>query len=533
MLTKEWKPHKKQELFAGLPDSIFEAMYGGAAGGGKSDLLVMLPVLRGFHKNPYFKGILFRRTYPELETEIIGRSREWYPHFGGQYHEEKRRWVFGSGAVIRFGHMEYENDVRKYDTDEYQFAAFDELTSFTEFQYKYFVNSRMRTRKSSNLPVIVRSGTNPGNVGHAWVRGYFVEPAPWGTIILDRRTTLKRIFIQCLLKDNPHIDPNYVNRLMALPEAERRAKLDGDWYTFEGQVFTDWRENNIPGEPEHALHVIKPFPIPDWWTRIISVDWGFNAFTVGLWGALSPNDRLFLYREYAQKGKKTSEWASEIGKLSDSERFSRAVLCRSAWQNRGEDDIIMADKARKYSNIEFEEAKNDRIHGKLLLQEYLRWTAKPQSKNINGEFSNEAAQRIMRIQGLDAYKDYVTSFEPEVPETNLPKLQVFENCVEFRKCIPLCIYGKKTPDGKPSEDVKEFDGDDPYDCARYMVEEADTLLGQLREEGDQRKVIGAVLESFEKTKDWTSLHRQMEHIEAMKADKEIIPVRRFHSRRIQ
>src|SRR5690242_16322545 len=100
MTPLEFKPHKKQESFLSIPDSIFEAMYGGAAGGGKSDILVMLPLLRRFHESPYFKGIIFRRTYPELESEIIARSRKWYPHFGGVYHEEKRRWTFPSGAIM-------------------------------------------------------------------------------------------------------------------------------------------------------------------------------------------------------------------------------------------------------------------------------------------------------------------------------------------------------------------------------------------------------------------------------------------------
>lgn len=532
-LTKIWEPHKKQALFTSLPDSIFEGLYGGAAGGGKSDELVMLPMVRKFHESPYFKGIIFRRTYPELESEIIMRSREWYPHFGGTYNEEKRRWTFASGAVMRFGHCEYEQDIRKYDSDEYSYGAFDELTSFTEFQYRYFIGTRMRNKSSSNLPVIVRSGTNPGNIGHAWVRARFIEPAPWGTIMADKLTGLKRIFIQCLLKDNPHIDPNYVNRLMSLPEAERRAKLDGDWYTFEGQVFTDWRETHFPGEPLHAIHVIKPFNIPDWWTRILSVDWGYNAFTIGLWGALSPNDRLYFYREYAQKNKKVIEWASEIGNLSQGEQFARAVLCRSAWQNRGEDDLVIAEKATKYSGIEFAEAKNDRIQGKLALQEFMRWTPKPPSKNIYGNYSADLANEILRKHGIDAYKDYLKSYEPEEPETNLPKLQVFEQCQEFRKVIPLCIYDKKnSTTNKPSEDVKEFEGDDPYDAGRYLVMEADQLLGELKLEGDRRKKIGSVIENFEKTKDYTTLHRQMERLEAEAEFEDVKPIKRFHRTRV-
>jgi hypothetical protein len=529
LATKTWKPHKKQELFSSLPDSIFEAMYGGAAGGGKSDELVMLPVTRGFHQSPYFKGIIFRRTYPELESEIILRSKDWYPHFGGTYNEERRRWTFGSGSIMQFGHCEHENDIRKYDTSEYQYCAFDELTSFTEFQYKYFVGSRLRSKQSSNLPVIARSGTNPGNIGHKWVRKYFVEPAPWGTIIRDSRSSLKRIFIQCLVRDNPHIDINYINRLMMLPEAERRAKLDGDWYTFEGQVFSDFRENPIPGEPENALHVVEPFDIPSWWIRLLAVDWGKRAYTCGLWGALSPNDRLYIYREYAQKNKRVVEWASEIGQMSQGESLRRVVLCRSAWQDRGEDEYIIADKFKRYSGLEAAPAKNDRIQGKLTLEEYIRWTQKPPSTIQRTDFNPDEAARIMRQMGIQAYQDYVKSFEPEEPETNLPKLQVLKGRAPvFVETIPLCIYGKNNNIGKPSEDVQEFEGDDPYDTGRYLVMEADDLIGEMRSLGEEHSRVGKAVETLEKSGDMTSYYRAMEAIERKNKDKNPSPVRKYH-----
>jgi hypothetical protein len=180
-----WKPFKRQSEFLALPDTIFEGMYGGAAGGGKSEALLNLPLIREFINHPRFKGILFRRTYPELESELILRSENQglYSACGGKYNKEKKRWTFPSGAVMQFGHLEYDSDVRKYDTAEYNYIGFDELTSFTEYMYLYMF-SRCRS-SSPKLPAIVRSGTNPGNIGHGWVRARFVEPAPYGTLIVD------------------------------------------------------------------------------------------------------------------------------------------------------------------------------------------------------------------------------------------------------------------------------------------------------------------------------------------------------------
>src|SRR4030095_11891883 len=100
--AKSWRPFARQEEFLSLPDTIFEALYGGAAGGGKSECLLLFPIARGFYRHPKFKGIIFRRTYPELEKEIILRSLDWYPAAGGKYSDEKKRWTFPSGAIIQF-----------------------------------------------------------------------------------------------------------------------------------------------------------------------------------------------------------------------------------------------------------------------------------------------------------------------------------------------------------------------------------------------------------------------------------------------
>lgn len=533
MPDKVWRPHKRQEIFSSLPDSIFEALYGGAAGGGKSEELIMLPIIRGFYKEPRFKGILFRRTFPELESEIIVRSREWYPLTGAKFNEEKKRWQFPSGAIMQFGHVEYEADVRKYDTAEYNYMAFDELTSFTESQYIYLSRTRCRS-SSSKLPAIVRSATNPGNIGHAWVRDLFISPAPNGTLIVDKKTGLKRIFIQSFAEDNPFLmenDPSYVNRLESLPEAEKQAKRYGHWDTFAGQVFSDYREvpNTDKGEPENACHLIEPFKIPDWWLKFLAIDWGYTAMTYALWGALSPDDRLYLYREYSIKEAKTSTWATEIGQLSEGEKYTDIVLCRSAWQNRGE-ELTQQENFTKYSGLIARQADNDRIAGKLLIQEYLRWREKPKRKIVqNDTYDHNMAARILRNQGLDAYKSYLISFEPEKPERSLPKIQIFPDLLQLRRCLPLCIYDKKSNiTNKPAEDVREFDGDDPYDTLRYEVSAVDNYLGSLKNEGQQREKVNEIIEKFQRSGDWNALYRGMEKVEQITSSRDPKPVGRYH-----
>lgn len=526
-----WKPHKRQEQFASLPDTIFEALYGGAAGGGKSELLLMLPVVRGWYKEPRFKGIIFRRTFPELESEIIVRSRDWYSLAGGKYNEEKKRWIFPSGALMQFGHVEYESDTRKYDTAEYNYMAFDELTSFTQGQYIYLSRTRCRS-SSSRLPALVRSATNPGNIGHAWVRDHFITPAPKGTIIIDKQTKLKRIFIQSFAEDNPYLmsnDPQYVARLESLPEAERQAKRYGSWDSFEGQVFSDYREMPAEGEPENANHICEPFNIPSWWLRFLAIDWGYSAMTIALWGALSSDDRLYIYREYAIKEAKTSTWATEVGNYCVGESYRDIVLCRSAWQQRGE-EATQQEQFTKYSGLIARQADNDRISGKLVLQEYLRWKEAPARKASQADivYSADRAQYILRTQGSEAYDRYLKSFRVVQEDAILPRLQIFPDCKELRRCIPLCIYDKKSNSTeKPAEDVREFAGDDPYDAIRYLAMAVNRYLGGLKDEGAARRKENEVIEALQKTKDWTEYYRKMSILESSQTPT-IQPIRRIH-----
>lgn len=517
-LQKSWKPFPRQEEFLSLPDSIFEGLYGGAAGGGKSECLLLFPIARGFYKHPRFKGIIFRRTYPELEKEIILRSQEWYPATGAKYNDEKKRWTFPSGAIMQFGHAEYEQDVRKYDTTEYNYMAFDELTSFTEFQYTYLTLSRCRS-SSPELPSIVRSGTNPGNVGHAWVRRRFIESGPYGSILLDPVTKTKRIFIQSLCTDNPHIDPGYINRLGGLPEAERRAKRDGDWWFFAGQVFDDWREEPLSDEPPNAKHVIEPFPIPLYWPRLLSVDWGYQAMTIALWAAISPDLRTYVYREFSCKQQKIAQWASEIGKLNGGEALVDAVICKSAYQTRG-DEFTIAEQFEQHSGISIRPADNDRIAGLILMRESIRWKQKIDRKILpNDSYSQEYATEILRKFGTAAYHQYLESFQPSAEEKNLPCLQVFSNCVELRKCIPLCVY-----DDKRTDDIAEFNGDDPYDACRYLVVAADNYK-RPNPEADYQRKRAEVIYQRETSGDETRFYRQMEALERANVNNFTKPVR--------
>lgn len=514
--VKEFLPHAKQKMFFEIPDSVFEALYGGSAGSGKSDALVLLPLMRNFHIKPRFKGLILRRTYPELEKEVIIRSKDWYPKAGATYNEQKRLWTFPSGAHIFFGYCEREADIRKYDSAEYNYVGFDELTSFTETMYKYITLTRIRT-SDPLLPTIARSATNPGNVGHAWAKKHFVDPAPPGKIILDKKSGIKRIFIQALPTDNPYLDPNYVNRLRALNDPnEIKAKLEGSWDVYEGQVFNDFRALRTSDEPENACHVVEPFEIPSWWPRIFALDWGFSAMTYGLWGALSPDNRLYLYREYSCTEKKISDWAADVKIANNNEAIDSCVICRSSWQNRGE-EMLLADQFAKITGMRPSLPNNDRIAGKLKIQDFLRWKQKPTTHFATNEFDALEANFVLRNKGQKAYEDYLRLSKPEEKNEVLPRLQIFSNLKLLIDTIPRCIYEKPNPTtGKVAEDVAEFKGDDPYDTLRYIILLADSMTNRATRESEFRAAKAEILQAMEQTQDMNTFYQRMAHLEHTK-----------------
>jgi hypothetical protein len=531
-IARQWKPFKKQQDFLKVPFSIFEVLYGGAAGGGKSDAAVIMPLYYGFHLQPNYKGITLRRTLPDLEQEIINRSHQWYAPAGGRYIEKKKRWVFPSGAMEVFGHAEHKEDIRRYDSVEYNKACFEEATHFLEFQYLYFIASRVRTADSS-LPAIVRNTSNPGNVGHAFFRRRFVDPDPAGyKIIKDLRTGQKRIYIPAKLTDNDILmasDPLYIRRLELLPEAEKRAKLYGDWYTFEGQVFIDFRPDGpFPGEPENANHVIPPFEVPEWWPKIATIDWGHQAQTILHVLAVAPDQRVYVIAELAFEKTLISTWGTEIGKFLDSfKNVIKVKLDANAFSSQGE-PLTIAEQFQSYSGYTPEPAdkgKGSRVSGKILLQEYLRWTPRPARKIIFGEFNELVAERILRNLGTEKYYDYLNLFAPEPEEGDIPKLQIFNTCKRLIECIPLCIYD---PDNV--EDVKEFNGDDPYDNIRYGLREIERYKTASVAKWKEIQALNKIVKNLEKDGNMTRFYRQMEKMEA--ANEEIGAVQRWTRRRV-
>lgn len=529
---RDWRPNPKQELFLSLPTTIKEAILGGGAGTGKSDTLLIYPLVWKWHENPRFKQVFMRRTFPELRNEIVPRSRELYLKFGASFNKSDMAWTFprldqygsgakNNGAMIYLGHCEDETDVAKYDSMEINLFTPDELTSYTEYIYLYIGFTRVRT-SDPTLPAIIRGAAMTGGVGHTFCKKRFVDPYKDAGLdpysfppkVIVGRGGNKRIYIHSTLVDNPHVDPGYAQSLDALPEAERKAKKFGDWDAYLGSVFDEFRDRKYPDEPENALHVIEPFNIPSWWPKIVIGDWGFAAMTWIGFAAISPHGRVYIYREMFWKKTKIEEWAPQVKYFIDKEEPKVIKFCKSAGQDRGQEHTIQQQISSALGrNIELtNNSPGSRIATKQLLHEYLRWKVRNIPENEKPVYNEELAFRIWRIRGEEAHREYMKQFSPMPVEDNLPKLQIFNNCPVLVSAIKMCSYDKPK-NNKPAEDVAEFDGDDPYDGARYIVDAADKFFAESADEWKKVQKQQAIADELANNQDFTMFHRRMEKLE--------------------
>ena len=420
-----------------------EALYGGAAGGGKSDALVM-EALRQVHI-PHYKGLILRKTFPQL-SELIDKTLNYYPRAfpKAKYNGGSHTWTFPSGAKIIFGAMQYTKDRTKYQGQAYDFIAFDELTHFTFEEYSYLFS-----RNRPNGPgtrVYVRSTANPGGVGHGWVKERFLTAgAPMKTIWEDveidfpdgrrEKRRKSRIFVPSSVFDNPALlrnDPDYVTRLASMPEAERRALLYGDWDSFSGQVFTEWRNDSGHYADRLGTHVIDPFRIPEGWTVWCALDWGYSRpFSVG-WYAVDHDRRLYRVREYYGCS----------GTPNMGLRMEPGEVARTIRRIESEDPNLRGRTIHRVGDPAIWGSDGTESIGALMERERVYWE-KGDHARIDGK---------MQVHHRLAFD-----------EGGVPMLYVFSTCKHFIRTVPNLVY-----DQANVEDI-DTDGEDHiYDELRYV-----------------------------------------------------------------
>ena len=381
---------KKQQKF--INATATEVLFGGAAGGGKSYGQIVDALLFAL-KYPGSKQLILRRTFSELDKSIIRTSLMLYPREIYHYNSSSHIGRFTNGSYIDFGYCANENDVNQYQSAEYDVIRFDELTHFTEFQYIYLIS---RIRGSNGYPKQIKCSTNPGSVGHQWVKARFVDPAPPNTEFIGDGG-LSKIFIPSLLNDNTFLmtsDPTYRARLEALPERDKKALLYGDWNIFDGQYFPEFDRN---------VHVCRAFEIPKEWRRYRAFDYGLDRLAC-YWIAIDSTRTVYVYKELCESDLPISTACERINAMTDENEEIYITLAPPDMFSRSQESGRSKASLFNEYGVTVTKSSNDREAGWLAIKELLKTDA-------NG----------------------------------ISRLVIFENCVELIKCLPALQVDPKKP----------------------------------------------------------------------------------------
>lgn len=437
-----WEPQPGPQSLAVAAQFVTELMFGGARGGGKSDYLLG-DFLQDIDLGDKWRGIIFRRSYPELE-ELITRAKQMYAPYGAIYKVADKTFVFPSGATLKMRHVESESDCDKYQGHQYTWIGWDELTNWPDL--KSYKKIKACLRSAHGVPYKrIRCSANPGGVGHHAVKNYFVDPHPTGMELIETTDedgfTTTRMFIPSKVQDNKILlanDPGYVARLREIGSPELvRAWLEGDWSVITGAYF-----------PEFSLqkHVLKPFKIPAHWMRFRSMDWGSATPFANLWhavvseayeledGRYLPAGALVTYRElYGWNGTpnvglrwSATRVAQEIKRAETGDNITYGVIDPSAYSNQSGPSHA---ERMATEGVLFRKADNNRIGGWDMVRD-----------------------RLCGIEG-DPEKDY---------GVGQPMWYVFSTCVHIIRTLPALQHDLNDP-----EDCDTDGEDHAPDALRY------------------------------------------------------------------
>jgi hypothetical protein len=423
-----YNPFPRQHEFHTSPAKY--RLFGGAAGPGKTKALLWEAISQAINV-PGSDSLLLRRTYPELESSLLAYFRRDVPRsFYRKYNESKHIVTWKNGSTTRFGHCRNENDVYAYQGAEFLFIGVDELTHFTLKQWQ-FLTSRNRCPVRGSRANMA-GATNPGNIGHAWVKALWVDHAPPpGFDRPELYDASDYDFVRARITDNPIYanDAAYRRTLEVLPEHLRRAFLDGDWNVFAGQYFDVFDVGRHTARPEDIR--LEP-----WWPRWISIDWGFKHDSAVYWHCAVPaniaadrfsqspvtshqSPRIVTYREFVQSGLSPRMLAQAIAERSGRERISEVFLSPDAFAHRTSESSIAEQL------------------GEVLSVNGLPRPAAADDDRIGGW------QLMYQLLESDAWV-------------------ITDNCARLIDSLPILVR-----DEDRVEDIRKADGDDAADAARY------------------------------------------------------------------
>lgn len=430
-LPWQWAFHSEARA-ADKEDGPVDIGTGGARGPGKSHAVLSQVALDDCQRVARLKCLFLRQTAvasKESFDDLIDKVVLGHVPF------ERANSIlkFPNGSKVVLGGFKDEKDIDKYIGIEYDVIIVEELNQLSEEKYTKLRGS-LRTSKPGWRPRMYTS-FNPGGIGHGWIKTRYIEPFRAGKETKTR-------FVGSTYKSNPYLNAEYITYLEELAGDIGKAWREGDWDLFAGQFFSEW---------SYDRHVVKPYPIPEHWIKLRSIDpSGRAGFTSCKWYALSSEGSIVIYREYYATGRDHDEHAKEIARLSEGETYPYTCIDGAAFDKLGMPETT-AEIYERHGVDGLIPSMKKRIMGWNTVHQYLRWKEKDE-------------------------------FGKPVP----PLLTIFSNCTHIIRSIPLAIHDEKNP-----EDIKSFitkitveqdgvmvEGNDHQDC----LDELRYLLQTLREQ---------------------------------------------------
>lgn len=452
--------HKKQQL--AFMSEAREILYGGSAGSGKSHLMRACAIAWCLAV-PGLQVYLFRREYPELRknhfegpTSFPSLLAEWVNEGHVKYNVSDLSIKFSNGSAIFGCHCQRENDVYGYQGAEIHALIIDELTHFTDFQYRY-LRGRCRTG-ALNIPHGVHwkfprilAGSNPGGIGHNWVKAAFIDASP---PMKEYQTTddeggYIRQFIPALLQDNPTINQDeYRRSLKGLGnDLLVKAMLDGSWDIVAGGMFDDVWSPQVVREPE---------PIPAGWRISRSFDWGSSRpFSVGWWAESDGTAAASGWCPRKGSLVQIAEWYGWNGKPNEGARMLAAEVARGILE-REQQMRLRVDPGPADSAIYA--TQNGNCIADDMARIGVRWT--PADKGPGSRINGWELMR-KRLKAATTGED--------------PALYVFSTCRQTIRTIPVLPRDPTKPD-----DVDSDAEDHAADMIRYRILTPDRHAGAVR-----------------------------------------------------
>ncbi len=433
----EWRPNEGRQTMA-LQYRVFEELYGGARGGGKTEAGIVWLLTDNYHLHPKFKALVVRKNIVDID-DWVGRAKEIYTGHGAIYLSSKKKFIFPSGAVVSLGHLQDKEAYTKYQGHEYQRMLIEELTQIPNEEDYIKLISACRSTVDGLHPGIFAT-TNPTGKGHAWVKKRFisnkeegaVQPAKPFQVWFPPDTGRSRVYVPSTVFDNPILvtkDPGYLKFLQNLPMALRNAWLHGSWEFGAGQFFDTWHE---------SVHVIPPFEIPTHWRRYISIDYGFSKPSAIYWHAIDPStQKVYTYREVYVTNHTYSQLAYQIAKKTGQTEVIQYIIADSAMRAKGN-----------------ESGKS----GFTIMQEYF--------ENIKWHVPIYGSKKFAgsRVVGWNIMREYL---KPIMSANSIlgAKWQVFSTCKNLIRVMPEQFYDERNP-----EDLDTDAEDHAPDSVRYFLE---------------------------------------------------------------